>query len=546
MGGAAYTKRFKAWFLVLLTTVVLACDGSEPTTSNASRRTPRPASAPVQQPELGLPSGVPKDQDRIQFFLNLLETGHQEEVTWASEQLGVSAEAAAGPLTEMLTRNLVRNALLAENILTAMSTVVPVPGEIEALASAAASSDARVRLLAARALGNTASEAAVPVLLDLLADSFEPVALEALQAVEQLGFQSGIHGLVGRFPDRMNPRAAIAAVAVVAKRLSGAPLEPFLLTAWESEEPGLELASSTQLLKLDQEAWLPRIRKKLAPYLKTVYRSYVLEVLAQGNDPEILPGVIEHAASPDPSLAIPALGLLSYYHGREMIEPLWTATRSGNDDIRREAWYALIEAGEPKAFERLTSLLLSTDPRERAVAALVLAARKEHQSGAAMATALENELDPGVARKLAVGIALLDYRPGSTAIAGLLSREVETQPSLAVTANASASALLRLSTLTPAGVEMLVKLAGSGNEAIRMNVALVLGRACSGPTVHDALVALLGDPSIHVRRQAVESWLALKEATTDVLLQAYAVEADPDLKKRIVKVIRQIHYRWPR
>jgi hypothetical protein len=115
-----------------------------------------------------------------------------------------------------------------------------------------------------------------------------------------------------------------------------------------------------------------------------------------------------------------------------------------------------------------------------------------------------------------------------------------------VDAAQASRSLLNLRPLPADAVELLLPLAESENEAIRGHTAKVLGRACAGAKVRDALAGLLADPSVDVRDKALVSWLLLPEATVDVLLASYAAETDPDMVKAMRKVILQLHYRWPR
>ena len=135
------------------------------------------------------------------------------------------------------------------------------------------------------------------------------------------------------------------------------------------------------LLELDREVWLPRVKEKLAPLLESLYRPSVLNVLARGADPEILELLIGDSASDQRDLALLAIQRLVFYRTDEAVQALWKAARTGIDEIRREAWFALLESGQESAFKRLDGMLLSRDPRDRIVAAEVLAGRPERASG---------------------------------------------------------------------------------------------------------------------------------------------------------------------
>lgn len=540
------SKRISLLPILLLQVCLAACDGSEPPKSPAPvKGAPEASVKPVVRPDLDLPAGEPGDADRIAFYLSMLEAGDDDQVRWASAQLGLAPEASAPALGVMLVRNVVKNPLLAQNILQAFASHVRGAGQVEAMAVAAKSKDGLVRFTAAPALGNTGDEAAVPVLLDLLGDPNGQVASGALKAIERLGTPDAVQGVVGRFPDQMDLSAAALAVQFLGKVLPRERLEPVLLTAWESDEPALLIAAGAGLLELDQ-TWLPRVREKLTPLLESLYRPAVLNVLARGEDPEILPGLIADAESEDRDTALFAIQRLTWYRDKAATEALWKAARSLNDEIRREAWFALIEAGQESAFKRLDTMLDSREPSDRIVAAEVLTGRLERPSGPQLTAALLKEQSFAVARKLATAIALQRYREGAVALVGLLARETQTSPFRAVDALAASSALLNLGELPEVAVKRLLALSESENEAIRVQVTRVLGRACSGPAVRDALARLLVDPSVHVRDQALISWLALKEATVDVLAEAYAVETDAEMLKRIREVILQLYYRWPR
>ncbi len=540
------SKRISLLFVFLLGACLLACDGREaPKLPAVNPKSRGMAPDPVDRRVFELPDGVPTDADRIGFYLSLLEGGDADQVRWASTQLGYAPEAAAPALGKLLTRNVGRNPLLAQNILEVFATTVPGAGQIGPMAVAAKSKDGLVRFTCAPALGNTGEEAAVPVLLDLLGDPNGRVAAGAMKALERLGTPAGIQGVVGRFPDRMDLSAAALAVQYLGRVLPGERLEPVLLTAFESDEPALLIASGAGLLELDQ-AWLPRVREKVVPLLESLYRPSVLNLLARGADPGILPILIADAASEDRDRALLAIQRLIHYRTDAATKALWKAARSADDEIRREAWFALLEAGQESAFSRVDALLISRDPRDRIIAAEVLAGRPERPSGPQLTAALEKEERFDVARKLATAIALLDDREGAAAIARLLGREAQSSPFRSVDASVASTALLAFRVLPPAAVEILLSLATSENEAIRVHTTRVLGRSCSGARVRDALAKLLADPSVHVRAQALVSWLALKEATVEVLLSAYSTETDPDTVKRMGKVILQLYYRWPR
>lgn len=546
MCNACSSKRISLLALLLLQVCLAACDGSEPPTSPA--RVKGAPQAPVKlvvRPELDLPAGEPTDADRIAFYLSTLEAGDADQVRWASAQLGRDPRAAAPALGAMLVRNVVKNPLLAQNILQAFASHVRGAGQVEAMAVAAKSKDGLVRFTTAPALGNTGDDAAVPVLLDLLGDPNGQVASGALKAIERLGTEAGVQGVVGRFPDQMDLLAAALAVQFLGKVLPPERLEPVLLTAFESDEPALLIASGAGLLELDQ-AWLPRVREKVKPLLNSLYRPAILNVLALGQDPDLLPGLIADAESEDRDTALFAIQRLTGYRDKAATQALWKAARSENDEIRREAWFALIEAGQESAFKRLDTMLESRNPADRIVAAEVLAGRLERPSGPQLTTALLKEQSFEVARKLATAIALHKYREGAVALVGLLGRETQSSPFQAVDALAASSALLNLGEVPEAAVKLLLALSESKNEAIRVQATRVLGRGCSGPEVRDVLARLLVDPSVHVRDQALVSWLALKEATVDVLVETYAVETDAEMLDRIRKVILQLYYRWPR
>jgi len=539
------SKRISLLSILLLGVSLFGCDGSgtpEPPAVNQKPQENVPA--PVNRPDLELPDEVPTDADRIAFYLSLLEAGDVDQVGWATAQLGQVPEAAAPALGKMLARNVVRNPLLAQNILQVFATTVPGTGQVGPMAAAAKSTDGLVRFTTAPALGNTGDEAAIPVLLDLLGDSDGRVASGALLAIERLGTPAGTQGVVGRFPDQMALSAVSLAMQFLGRALPPERLEPILLTAWESDEPALLISSGVALLELDR-AWLPRVRKKVAPLLKSPFRPLVLNLLARAGDPEILPGLIADAASENRDTAMFAIQRLMHYRTEEAIRALWSAARSANHDIRREAWFALIEAGQENVFKRLDALLTSRIPEDRILAAEVLAGRPERPSGPQLTAALEKEESFEVARKLANAIALLHYREGAVAIAGLLGRETKSSPFHSVDALTASTSLLNLATLPEEAVKILLTLVSSENEAIRVHTTRVLGRACSGPAVRDALAKLLTDPSVHVRSQALVSWLALQEATVAVLVGTYSTETDPDTLKSMRKSILQLYYRWP-
>ncbi len=520
----------------------VGCNGEPPAPPVVAPPLPPPV---IRREAVELPDGEPREADRVAFYLRLLSRGHEEEVRWASGQLRLVGDAAVKPLLDLLEKNLVKNPLLAENVLRVLAEQVPAPKAVDRIAGARGAKDGRVRMDCARALGNTGSRDAVAPLLDLSSDPQDLVALAAIESIEKLGYQEGATGLLGRFPDRLTPRALSAAVPVLARMLEPDTATSFLTSTFELPDVGLILTAGAELIAMDREAWLPRVREKLAPLLTSEFREPAREVLARGADPELLPDLLREAASDNPGEALGAIWRLPHYRQEAAIQALWKAALGKNPNLRREAFNALIDAGEDKALERLVGLLQSPEPADRNLAALVLAARPGYPSGPAMAKALEIEEEHEVRLRLAVGVALLRYVEGSTAIASLLAREEEQVPSLAVTANTAATALYNLGALSPGALAKIIQLAASESAAIRMNAARVLGRVCSGPEVTKALRTLISDPVADVRRQAIESWLMLEKADVKVLLDRYAFETDDDIADRLRRIIRQLVHRWP-
>jgi HEAT repeat protein len=549
MRKALVSKRCSALLLVGMAALLSTCDGGEAEPAKpvvpAPAIPPLPPPRPVNRPPIELPEDEPTAEERISFYLSLLEGGDEHQVRWASEQLGRDPKAAAGPLAEMLTKNLRKNPFLAQNILTAFATVVPAPGQVPAIGAAAKSPDHLVRKVSAGALGNTGSAEAVPFLLDLLTDSFHVAATQALLAIGRLELPEGFDGLVGRFPDNMQIETAVLALDVLERHLSRERFQAVLSTGLESDQPAILIKSLALLMRLDREKYLPLAKEKLVPLRNSPFEIGVVNALAIGQDPELLPELIEAAGSANPGAAVLALGRLAHYEAEAAVQALWKSTRSGVPDVRRAAWIALIEGGQPKAFARADALLESRDPADRVLGAELLALFPERPSGPLLTATLEDEELLPVARKLASGIALAGYRPGAAPIVRLLAGEKQTSPFQCVDAKAASESLLNLGPLPEEAVAALIPLATSKNEAIRVHTARVLGRACSGPEVRAALVGLLADPSVHVRAQAVVSWLALPEATVDVLLTSYATEADRDMLKTMRKVAFQLFYRWP-
>ncbi len=498
---------------------------------------------PPSRPALNLPTAPPTAAQKIDFYLDLLEGGGGEELTWAYAQLSRAGAEATAPLAARLSASIGEAA--AENYARAFAEGVPGREATPALSRAAAEGDGHLRIAVAAALGRIGDPATVPVLLDLVGAGPDPVGFAALDALRGIGGEVTTRGLLGRFPDRMSPGVAAYAVGVLGATLDREALSGFLRGARRLEEPRIAISAARETLRRGSDAERDEAAEMLASrYLDGDLREAALDALAEGGHPRALPALLSLARAADLGASVFGIGNLSAYKQKEAREALWEFARGKDEERRREAFHALVRGGDPDALPAVRGMLGSPAGNDRLLAALILGAAKDPGALGDLVAATEREEDLAIRLKLANALSLLGLPECSPALARLLVSEPERDPPVAVIANQAGGMLGHLRTLAPEALETLTKAVSDGRESVRMNAALVLGRPGLPPEATRGVGALLGDESVHVRRAAAAAYPLMDGAEPDALHTAYRREGDARLAREMERGIRRILHRW--
>ncbi len=528
----------------------VAC-GEEPRRPGPTR-SPGPAvpeagaAAPSLRPPLGLPAAPPGPEERLRFYVSLLERGDLDEVQWARRQLRAAGSAATGALTDLLRKNLRKNTVLAESILALWAESLPAPEAVPVMTEACGSPDGRVRRLAARALGNSGSPAAVAPLLDLVRDPHHLISSEAILALGKLGFEEGGRGLVGRFPGAIDASVRPFAVRMAGKLLPEEAAVSFLSGLLESDDPADRLAAARALLQRGRREGLDAVWKSYGTDLPRALRYAALSVLAEGKDARALPVILEWARSSSAGMRAAAVGLLAPYRDPRAREALRRLARSGVEGIRRDALITLVRTGDEKTGIEVRKLLHSPRAAERKLAAQVAGAWRDPSLVEDVTGALEVEEDTRVARFLARALSLIGDPRGAVPVVRLLLSEEHPNPGEAVTALDASLALRAFAALPETAIRLLLGGLKSEKPSVRLHCLRPLARFGKGEEVRAALRGALLDPSPHVRREAIRVWVEYPLADAASLDRVYRREPDDDLAEEIARAAAEIVHRWTR
>jgi len=497
------------------------------------------------KPAFDVSTEAPTAAERLDFYLKVLERGDEDEMRWVRGQLARAGDAAVRPLGDGLRAAFGHNLNYALNILQTFRDPVSGVGALPEILIGAEHANGRVREDAARALGGTGSPDAVAPLLDLTSDPVDQVARAAVEELLELGLEEGGRGLLGRYPDRIDPGARILAVRAIGRLLPRPDAVAFLRARLEGESPVILLTAAGELLDLGETDGVAVARKVFDEDDGTTGLAYpAREVLARARDPGTVALLVKDSSSKTLVVAIVAVAQLGEYRSDEARKALWLAARSADAELKRKALFSLHRSGDPDAMRHIARLLRSTEWSDRLVAILVLGAIGDEETAPLVIAALEKEDHPGVLLKHVSGLGLIGGKGSALALARAMGREPSSDPGAAFLANQAARGLLRFDPVPDDAIRILVELSRSENPAIRLNAAKVLGRRSDGDVTAERLSALLSDPSADVKRTTLRAWLAFDDADVAGLANAYESEEDREIAGAILRAALLLSHRW--
>jgi HEAT repeat protein len=538
--------------LLLLLAGFPGCGGEPEVPDSGLRDAPSEDRARMVRPPLDLPAGPASPTAKISFYLHLLEAGDVDRLNWAWDQLSRTGDAAGPLLSAELAKALGKNPFYAENLLVAVARGTKAVAAVDAILASTRHTDGRVRLAAARALGALGAKKGVPALLDLLDDPLDVVARAAVEALEQIGTEECVRGLLGRYPDHVNALALAASAAALAELLPEGESRGFLRSTLQSEDPVLALSAARAMLGDAEELPPPDLVETVRERMRAMRDASLhpriayaaTEVLAITRDPATLDLLLELASGTDPATARDAVRLLGRYEAGDVRKVLWKLASATQGDLRREALMALYRSGEEGAVSGITGLLASPKAADRYDAALLLGLLRDPETSPAISAALERENDLNVLLKLAHALALIGRPEDAAAVVRVLVTETETDPGRASIAFNAAVSLRRFPSVAEGAETALVEATSSPNPAIRMNAASVLGYQGGSAAARGALVRLLRDPSADVRRVAVRAWLWFPDSDADTAREVCRSEPEEDIARSMAECVEQLLHRW--
>lgn len=270
------------------------------------------------------------------------------------------------------------------------------PAAIEALAPALKSEDLTVRYHATLALGEIATEQAIPPLAEMLADSNVFVRREAVKALASIGgLEVASHLLTAMKDDDESVRQSAGYAlrqmkeAHAAELLVGALLSDDAVIRRSAAE-ALNLAEETQFIG----AAVAAVRKRRA----ALGQSNPLTV----TDPQLVPLLIELLKGSDAKERRGAAIVLAVLARALPAEPLVKALSDLDPMVRLSVSVALAEMGE-RALPALTDALNDPDREIRSGAATALGLTRDTRSLEHLVEALE---DPWPATRIAAARSL--------------------------------------------------------------------------------------------------------------------------------------------
>jgi HEAT repeat protein len=531
-------KRFRSpWLALTLAAAALtcACGADDPA---------GPGSAPEEpfRPALELPDTTGPDA-KIAFYLDLLRRGDRDEVVWAHGQLVLAGDRVAGALGELIREALPKNPVLAESALTVLAGKVNGRDAIPAMVEAAQAKDGLVRVLAARALGFTAAPEAVAPLLDLACSKNDNVSRAAAGSLDRLGTEKAARGLLGRFPDELNPAAQATAIGVIGRCLPDAEAVDFLAALVEDRRDYLGVAASASLAGRGDKRGFDGLWRAQELHSGPL-RWHALEVLAESRDERALEVLIEAAGSDGPQVQVAAAALLGFYETEEARSVLRELSRSSDPNVRREAFLALQRSGDPGALREIRKLLRRSEEADRLLAAQLLAQLMDPSTIPDLVRSTDLEENPRIRLLLARALARIGRPEGAPAALRVLMSEDEDDPAQSFTAHNAAAVLASFGTLPGEVLDELERGTRSESASLRLNASKVLAATERGERARDALTRLLDDPSADVRRTAARLWLGLDDVDPAPIREAYLGEPIPEVAELMASVARRAVHCW--
>lgn len=208
--------------------------------------------------------------------------------------------------------------------------------------------DERVRLQAARALGTGGSLAAVPVMIQWLANLKKEVRSVAVTALGDIGGAEAAAALTRSLsdPDPGVRKDTVRALGAIGRK-GNATVVIALIPRLEDDKAEVRLATISQLEDLgDRRAVIPLVAR--FGDTGVAVRSAAVRAIGKLGDRAAVPALIRLMNDPDESVRMAAVGSLGSLGAVDAIDALTEQLNSGGDAYRAKVAYALGQiAGAP-------------------------------------------------------------------------------------------------------------------------------------------------------------------------------------------------------
>jgi HEAT repeat protein len=494
----------------------------------------------------GAPRGSdsPTPEEKIAYYLSILEGGDLDQFEWARDQLRRAGPAAVRPMAAALVANLLRNPAYAQNIAQTFDGWVPPDGAIDELIAAAKCERGETRMYAAAALGRTGSPEAVAPLLDLACDPAMKVALAAVDALDRIGSEDGARGLMGRLSTVLNTGVRGKVVPVIARHLPEKEAREFLIRLLKDEDLERSLSAAYALEDRDDRAAVDEIWDRYSKNPEDPRSLFLVVFLGNAGDERILPRLLEMARSGNPTSALTAAQLLANFRGPEVAAALKALTRSPSNQLRHEALLAWNLTGDPEARRAAFRMLGDPESQVRFWAANTLGALADPATSDKLVAVLADEDTPSVMSKISAALQLIGKPETAVAVVRALARETESDPGLAVLAENCAGVLTGYDVLGEDALALLYSLADSEKTSVRKAVVRVLAKHGREPERTRLLKRMLEDPDPGVRAAVLDTWLWIPGAEVEPVRAAFEKERNPGLVDKMSRLTRRLAYRW--
>ena len=233
------------------------------------------------------------------------------------------------------------------------------PAAIPALIQALADPDAAVRHAAAHALAWLGDPAAFPILAHALADSDAGVRRDAAIALGDLGDPAALPHLVQALADRDGSVRVYAAYALGYLGDSAA-ISP-LLQAFADRDGSVRVAAAYALGRLGDPAALPHLTHALNDPAVYMCRA-AAEALGRLGDPTAIPALVQALADREAGVRVAAAEALGRLGDPAALPPLTRALADPKTDVRRAAVHALGRFIAGDQFAQVSAALLDQWP----------------------------------------------------------------------------------------------------------------------------------------------------------------------------------------